>query len=167
MVPLPLGVSEVKTCVHTPSRLHSCSPQSVRLAWERMHAFSPRIYRLCSSAQEGNTISPALSLQKSLLICFPELLVSGPCLDSTHALCVHCGPAQGWLCLSWVFLEAVYFRPDAYLQPRSQNVLPTNSVTASRSVPSSLFQWIPETGQTLSQKRQDASRQSHTFLRIR
>lgn len=66
-----------------------------------------------------------------------------------------------------VFLEAVYFRPDAYLQPRSQNVLPTNSVTASRSVPSSLFRWIPETGQTLSQKRQDASRQSHTFLRIR
>ena len=82
-----------------------------------------------------------------------------------HCACTAVRLRGGYASLG--FLEAVYFRPDAYLQPRSQNVLPTNSVTASRSVPSSLFRWIPETGQTLSQERQDASRQSHTFLRIR
>lgn len=57
-----------------------------------------------------------------------------------------------------VFLEAVHFPPDdAYLQPLSQNALPVNSLTVSHSVPSSLSRWIPETGQTLSQERQDAS----------
>lgn len=64
-------------------------------------------------------------------------------LDHVWIPCVHCVCTAvqlrgGFAFLS--FLEAVYFPPDAYLQPLSQNVLPMNSLTASQSVPSGVSQ---------------------------
>lgn len=64
-------------------------------------------------------------------------------LDHVWIPCVHCVCTAVQLrggSAFLGFLEAVYFPPDAYLQPLSQNVLPMNSLTASQSVPSGVFQ---------------------------
>lgn len=129
----------LKTCGCTLHATAVCGWQMAPSCVPRSSRLFPRVSLLCFSAQEGNTIFPALSLEKSLLICLWELLVSGPCLDSMRALCCTAVQLKGGSAFLG-FLEAVYFPPDAYLQSLSQNVLPMNSLTASQSVPSGVFQ---------------------------
>lgn len=102
---------------------------------------------LCSSAQEGNTISPALSSKKSLSICFWAMFVSGQSLDSM-SLCVCALQSSSGVALlfltSWMpeNLKQCCFLLMLISTTLSQNVLPINFLTALFLVPSFLFEGL-------------------------
>ena len=113
----------------------------------RSSRLSQRISWPWSPEQEGNAISPIPSSTKALSICFSEMFALDSVWIPWACACMHCGPADGWLCFSWFpgcrrtsnnAVSSWCLSP----QPVSQKVLPTNFQTTPFSVPSSLLQGL-------------------------